>query len=205
MPTLWRLNACRILHCLTRIACLEVFKPLRCLPISYLYTIIYIHMALYSIDKLIEETRRLAAEFRRSTGTMLPVSGEIARYDVSHQLGLDLVSEAGGYDATGNQNFTGKRILIKSRVIGESVKSGHRIGQLNPDGNWDMVIVSLMNNDFEPAEMYMATREEITEALADKDSKRGKRGALSVAKFKIIGELIWTREQGLEPARCHAG
>ena len=34
-------------------------------------------MTLYSIDKLIEETRRLAADFRRSTGQPLPVSGEI--------------------------------------------------------------------------------------------------------------------------------
>ena len=162
-------------------------------------------MTLYSIDKLIEETRRLAAEFRRSTGTMLPVSGEIARYDVSHQLGLNLVTTPCGYDATGKHNFTGKRILIKSRVIGETVKSGHRIGQLNTDGNWDLVILSLMDNNFEPVEMYMSTREEIIEALTNPASKRGKRGAISVAKFKIIGDLVWTREQGVEPARCYVG
>jgi len=60
-------------------------------------------MALYSIDTLIEETRRLAAEFRRTTGTMLPVSGEIARYDVCHQLNLNPCEERScGYDATGN-------------------------------------------------------------------------------------------------------
>ena len=47
-------------------------------------------MSVYSYDKLIEETRKLAAEFRRTTGTMLPVSGEIARHDVSHLLGLEL-------------------------------------------------------------------------------------------------------------------
>ena len=111
-------------------------------------------MSLYSIDKLINETRRLAAEFKRTTGTMLPVSGEIARYDVSKQLDLTLTEDRNcGYDAIGNNHRCGLRVLIKSRVIGDSVKSGHRIGQLNPNGNWDIVILSLMDNEFEPLEM----------------------------------------------------
>ena len=59
-------------------------------------------MPLYAIDKLIEETRRLAAEFRRTTGTMLPVSGEIARFDVAHHLDLALNDKAiKGVDAVG--------------------------------------------------------------------------------------------------------
>ena len=153
-------------------------------------------MSLYSIDKLINETRRLAAEFKRTTGTMLPVSGEIARYDVSHHLDLTLNQDSScGYDAIGNNQREGLRVLIKSRVIGDTVKSGHRIGQLNPNGNWDIVILSLMDNEFEPLEMYQLDREEILEDLS-KASK--KRGAISVAKFKIIGELVWTKEHGVE-------
>lgn len=156
-------------------------------------------MTLYSYDRLIDETRRLAAEFRRTTGTALPVSGEIARYDVSHQLGLKLNNEAGGYDAIGQHYLAGKRILIKSRIVGDSVKTGARIGQLNPDGHWDLVILSLMDDEYQALEMYLATRKEILQALADTSSKRGKRGAISVAKFRIIGELVWTRELGREP------
>jgi hypothetical protein len=156
-------------------------------------------MSLYSYDKLIEETRKLAAEFRRTTGTMLPVSGEIARHDVSRHLDLELNQEhSAGFDAIGRNEREGLRIQIKSRVVGDSVKPGHRIGQLNPDGNWDLVILSLMDDEFEPLEMYQATRDEIIEAVQDANTQRKKRGALSVAKFKIIGKLVWTKELGVE-------
>jgi len=156
-------------------------------------------MPAYSIDKLIEETRKLAAEFRRTTGTMLPVSGEIARYDVSHHLGLELnESRIDGVDAIGTNEREGLRIQIKSRVIGDTIKPGHRIGQLNPEGSWDLIILSLMDNDYEALEMYQASREEIMAAMSKPGSKRGKRGAISVAKFKIIGQLVWTKELGVE-------
>ena len=156
-------------------------------------------MPLYSIDKLIDETRRLAAEFKRTTGSMLPVSGEIARYDVSHHLDLTLNNEhSGDYDAIGNNQRKGQRVQIKGRVIGDAVKSSHRIGQLNPEGNWDIIILSLMDEAFEPLEMYQLTREEVIEATASPNKNRKKRGAISVAKFKIIGQLVWTKEQGIE-------
>ncbi|MGB5457291.1 MAG: hypothetical protein WBO18_15160 [Gammaproteobacteria bacterium] len=156
-------------------------------------------MSLYSYDKLIEETRKLAAEFRRSTGTMLPVSGEIARHDVSRHLDLELnKDQAAGFDAIGRNARQGLRVQIQSRVVGDHVKPGHRLGQLNPDGHWDLVILSLMNEEFEPMEMYEATREEIIEAIQEINSNRKKRGAISVAKFRIIGKLVWTRETGVE-------
>lgn len=155
-------------------------------------------MSVYSIDKLIDQTRKLAAEFKRSTGTMLPVSGEIARFDVSHHLGLTLCQDQNcGYDAIGTGSRENLRVQIKSRVIGDAVKPGHRIGQLNTNGNWDIVILSLMDNDFEPIEMYELTREEVIDAIKP-DNKSSKKGAISVAKFKIIGLLVWTKEQGVE-------
>ncbi|MBL4711606.1 MAG: hypothetical protein JKX75_03755 [Gammaproteobacteria bacterium] len=155
-------------------------------------------MALYSIDKLIDETRRLAAEFKSTTGTMLPVSGEIARYDVSKKLDLTLNDNNCSYDAVGNGIREGQRVLIKSRVIGESINSSHRIGQLNTDANWDIVIVSLMNNKFEPLEIYQLNKKQVIHALTKSGMKRSKRGAISVAKFRIIGELLWTNENGIE-------
>jgi hypothetical protein len=156
-------------------------------------------MALYSIDKLIEETRRLAAEFRRTTGTMLPVSGEIARYDVARHLDLELNEQrSGGCDAIGTKQRKGLRVQIKGRVVGDCVNSGHRIGQLNPQADWDIVILSLMDNNFEALEMYQATREEIQQAMNNTSGKRSKRGAISVSKFRIVGQLVWTRENGVE-------
>ena len=156
-------------------------------------------MTIYSIDKLITETRRLAAEFRRSTGQSLPVSGEIARYDASRLLGLTLCDQrTGGVDAIGNNQREGQRIQIKSRVITTEQKTGARIGQLNPNGEWDTVLLVIMDQDYEPSEIYEATREEVQEAMSG-SSNRSRRGALSVAKFKIISWLVWTRETGLEP------
>jgi hypothetical protein len=38
----------------------------------------------------------------------------------------------------------------------------------------------------------------VLDALAEnKSTHRAKRGAMSVAKFKIIGRLVWTREEGV--------
>ena len=157
-------------------------------------------MSLYAMDKLINETRRLAAEFKRTTGTMLPVSGEIARYDVSHLLNLSLSNDPGcGYDAIGNNQREGLRVQIKSRVIGDSVQSGHRVGQLNPAGNWDIVILSLMSNDFEPLEMYQLSRNKIINTLpSDSKTRKAKNSnTISVAKFKIISDLVWSKQYGV--------
>jgi hypothetical protein len=154
-------------------------------------------MPLYSYDKLIEETLKLAAEFRRSTGTMLPVSGEIARHDVTHHLGFERNQEhSAGFDAIGRNEREGLRIHIKSRVVGDSVKAGHRIGQLNPDGDRDLVILSLKDDEFKPLKMYEASREESVEAINDANSIRRNRGAISVARFKIIGKFVRARGPG---------
>ena len=158
-------------------------------------------MSIYSIDKLIAETRRLAAEFRRSTGQTLPVSGEIARYDAARLLGLTLCDErTGGVDAIGTGQREGQRIQIKSRIITSEKKSGARIGQLNTNGEWDTVMLVIMDSNYEPCGIYEAEREELQEALSE-HSTRSSRGALSVSKFKIISWLAWTRETGPEPLR----
>jgi hypothetical protein len=42
-------------------------------------------------------------------------------------------------------------------------------------------------------------RDEVAAATQGVSAARAKRGALSVARLKIIGRLAWTREDGLEP------
>ena len=46
-------------------------------------------VGVYEIDKLMNEARRLAAEYRRATGKTLAISGEIAISDAIHLLGLE--------------------------------------------------------------------------------------------------------------------
>ncbi len=153
----------------------------------------------YAVDRLISEARRLAAEYRRTTGKPLPgISGEIAENDAARLLNLKLVKdEQLGYDALGLEHREGIRYQIKSRAIFDESKSGYRIGQLKLDRDWDAVLLVLMDENYEPFEIWEADRDTLEEAVEESAaSKRAKRGVLSVAKFKVLGTLVWTREEG---------
>ena len=157
-------------------------------------------MTPYAADKLISQARRLAAEYRKTMGKPLPgISAEIASHDAMRLLSLEPCKEQwSGCDAV-DPARNNKRIQIKSRTIFDESKTGQRIGQLNKDQSWDSVVLVLMDEDYEPYEIYEAEREDILE-YTDKASKsRAKRGAMSVARFKIIGRLAWTQEDGIEP------
>ncbi len=153
----------------------------------------------YAVDRLIAEARRLAADYRRATGKPLPgISAEIAENDAARLLNLTLAKdEQAGVDAIGQGRREGIRYQIKSRAIFDEGKSGHRIGQLKTDKQWDAVLLVLMDENYEPFEIHECDRDTLLDAIAESaGSKRAKRGALSVAKFKIIGRLVWTREEG---------
>jgi len=157
-------------------------------------------VGIYSVDKLIGEARRLAAEFRRTTGKPLPgVSGEIAEHDAARLLDLGICDDRSlGYDAIGQGAREGKRIQIKARVIFDEEKSGQRVGQLKLEQDWDSVVLVIMDENYEPFEIYEAEREDIIEVMEEAArSNRKKRGAMSVARFKIISRLVWTREEGV--------
>jgi len=153
-------------------------------------------VGIYSVDKLVSQARRLAVEYRKATGQPLGISAEIAKQDAVRLLDLELCQRGeGGYDAVGlSGRLKGKRIQIKGRAIFDESKSGQRIGQLKLEQPWDSVVLLIMDENFEPAEIYEADREEIIEAL--KPGGPNKRGAMSVAKFKIIGRIAWTRGEG---------
>lgn len=154
---------------------------------------------LYSIELLMQQTRQLAARYRQTTGNSLPITGEIARFDVAKALNLQLTEDMTlGYDAIGNAEREGLRVLIKGRVIFEDSHSSPRIGQIKPDGRWDRVVMVLFDDNYDAIEMYEASEEAIITALDNKaESKNKKRGAMSVAQFKIIGDLVWTQDEGL--------
>ena len=156
-------------------------------------------MGVYSTEKLISEARRLAAEYRKATGKPLGISGEIAEFDAADKLNLEISHEkTGGYDAIGKGEREGKRVQIKGRAVFDEKKSGQRIGQLKVDQEWDLVVLVIMDENYDAVEIFEANRETIAEALSEnKSSNRNKRGAMSLAKFKIISDLVWTKEKGL--------
>ena len=157
-------------------------------------------MGVYAADKLIGQARQLAAEYRRTMGKPLPgISNEIAEHDAIRLLNLvPRAEDTGGYDAIDPERDN-KRIQIKSRTIFDESKSGQRIGQIKTDQPWDSVVLVLMDEEYEPYEIYEAEREDIMDYIGKSSSGRAKRGALSIARFKIIGRLAWTREDGIEP------
>lgn len=156
-------------------------------------------LSVFSVEKLISEARRIAADYRRATGkTLGGVTGEIAENDAARLLNLELSNNRNsGYDAIGLGKREGKKIQIKGRAIFDTAKSGQRIGQIKTHQEWDSVVLVLMNEDFEPVEIYEADRSDLMESLDEtSDSKRNKRGAMSVLRFKHLARLVWSVVEG---------
>ncbi|MEN8260371.1 MAG: hypothetical protein ABFS02_07265 [Pseudomonadota bacterium] len=155
-------------------------------------------MAVYSVNKLIEQARKLAANYKKTTGKALPgISNEIAEHDAAQLLDLELSDERqDGYDAIGRGSREGKRILIKARTIFDETKSGQRIGNIGKDKVWDSVVLVLMDENYKPYELYEAERADLVGYLEKCGESRKKRGALSVARFRIVGKLVWSSETG---------
>jgi len=160
---------------------------------------------IYSVDKLIEQARQLAADFKQMTGKPLPgVSNEIAEHDAVKLLGLELCEDRShGFDARRVSTTVGpQRVQIKARAIFNDNYRGQRLGQLKFDKEWDSVVLVLMNERYQAFEILEARREEIVDNINDNPS-RSKRGAMSVAKFRNIATLVWTLEEGLDRAAWH--
>ncbi len=152
-------------------------------------------MSVYDVDKLMLEARKLAAQYRVATGKPLGISSEIAVHDVIRLMNLKPVEAShAGYDAVGTGPREGRRIQIKGRTVSDDPKNNQRIGQVKVDQDWDSVMLVLMNDLYEPLEIYEAQRDNILEAVANTSTKRRNRGALSVAKFKHIAQLVWSAQ-----------
>jgi len=154
-------------------------------------------MPVYSIDKLTEEARRLAREYREATGKTLPVTAEIAVNDAIRLLKLT-PNDSGdpGYDAIMHHGDKGDlRVQIKGRAIFRP-GGGYRLGQFKMEQNWDAMILVIMTAAFDTDEIYICQRDEL-EAFIN-ESADNRRGPMSVARFRNIGTLLWSRANGFE-------
>lgn len=147
-------------------------------------------MTAYDVDKLMAEARRLAADYHKATGQTLPLSNEIARHDAMRLLNLQLPTEPiAGVDAIGEGERAGLKVQIKGRVMFDDSRTRQRVGQLGLDGQWDRVVLVLMDENYRPTELIEASREVLTAALAE--VKPNKRGAMTVARFRNLGRVVW--------------
>lgn len=152
----------------------------------------------YSVDTLMEQARVLAANYHKTTGkTLAGVSGELAVYDAIRLLKLIPAPNDVPYEAIGSEdsgNLANERIQIKARTIFSHTKGSPRIGQIKENQEWDSVVLVLLNDEYQPFEIYEMDRTSLQEYAVSKDSKRGKRGAMTVARFKKLATLIWSSD-----------
>lgn len=150
-------------------------------------------MPVYNLEKLMEETRRIASEYRQSTGSTLPVSAELAKYDAIRLLGLKTPPEQErAVDAWMITPGGDRKVQIKGRVIFDPEKSGHRVGQLNLDADWDILVLVIMNDQYETQQIYRVSRDKLVAALPEgRDNSRKLRGAISVKKVQAISDVCW--------------
>jgi len=157
-------------------------------------------MEVYNLDRLMAQTRALAAEYRRATGKTLPVTTELAVHDAIRLLELEPApAAAAGYDAIQRESGRRHKVLIKGRAIFDPGKRRQRIGQLNLAADWDRLVLVLLDERYEPTEIYRLERAIIEQLEARLNaSRRARRGLLSVARARSIGDLCWSAERGRE-------
>ncbi len=148
-------------------------------------------MEVYQLDILMEETRQLASKYRDATGQPLPVSHDLACYDATRYLNLTAPEKPeASVDAISNRNTDSKKYQIKGRVQFSSSKGKQqRIGQLNLEGNWDICLLVLLNENYETEEILSVEKKKINEVIGDKPIN--KRGAMTVSQFKVIADTVW--------------
>ncbi len=149
---------------------------------------------IYQLDKLMEETRSLAAKYRSATGQTLPVSHDLACYDAIRLLNLQPPETVeAGVDAISNTDDRVK-YTIKGRVQFSNTKGRQqRIGQINLDADWGVCLLVLLDDEYQPTTILEATKETISTVLSEKPVN--KRGAMTVAQFHKLADIVWQVEQ----------
>jgi len=145
----------------------------------------------YNIGLLMAQTRLVAADYRNTTGQALPVTVELARFDAIDKLNLQKLDGLNGVDAI-DVNQSQEKYLIKGRVIFKAGKARQKLGQLSMAGDWGHLLMVLYDADYQPTHIYKIARSTIEQEL--QNTARDKRGSMTVAKYKAIGELVWNNE-----------
>lgn len=146
--------------------------------------------------EVLREAKVLARRFYRLTGKPLGVTGEVAEYEAATQLGLQLhAARQAGYDATETRDDGVVRIQIKGRCILNPLRITGRMGAIDLRQPFDVVLLVLLDADFNAFAMYEASRAQVESALTLPGSKaRNERGALAMRQFMVMARLRWSRE-----------
>lgn len=145
--------------------------------------------------EVLREAKVLARRFYRLTGKPLGVTGEVAEYEAATKLGLQLhAARQAGYDATETRDDGVVRIQIKGRCILNPMKIAGRMGGIDLRQPFDVVLLVLLDADFNAFAMYEASRAQVEAALTLPGSKaRNERGALAMRQFISMATPQWLR------------
>jgi len=144
------------------------------------------------ILQVLHEAKLLARRFYRLTGKPLGITGEVAEYEAATKLGLTLhCARQAGYDATCLRDGCEIKIQIKGRCVDKSKFTG-RMGSIDLTKPFDVVLLVLLDSEFNAFAMYEANRDLVAAALTKPGSKaRNERGSLAISQFLNISELKW--------------
>ncbi len=144
--------------------------------------------------ELLAEAKIVAQRYYALTKKPLGITGEVAEYEAARILGITLTpARQAGYDATELVSGKTRTLQIKGRCLPNGRTPGQQLGSIQPDKEWDAVLMVLLDSNFSATEIWEADRSTVLAALAAPGSKaRNERGALGVAKFKSIGRLRWS-------------
>ena len=157
-----------------------------------------------ALRSVIRDAKEIAKRYRNLTGKPLGITGEVGEFMAAELMNLRLTgARQPGYDAVASD---GHRIQIKARCIPPESKRSQHLGSISLKHEWDTVMLILMDDDFEPLEIYEAKRPDIERELNRPGSKaRNVRGSLGVSKFKSIALLVWSKPTQFDVLRSKFG
>jgi len=154
----------------------------------------------YDVSALMAQTRKLASDYRQQTGHALPVTEELARFDAINIFGLSKIEDREGVDACDKVGDETKRdaendyYLIKGRVIFKGGKARQKLGKLSLAAEWTVLLMVIYDPDYFPVQIYSVKRtiiEQELNNLSQGNPSDNKRGSMTIAKYKAIGDRVW--------------
>ena len=147
---------------------------------------------LEDLGPIIGEAKKIAKQYYQLTGKPLGITGEIAEYEAARLMNLRLAQvRQAGYDAIRVIGASIVKYQIKGRCLHGDANPG-RLGRIRLEHEWDVVLLVLLDEDYEPTEIYEAQRRAIQAALLAPGSiSRNERGSLSISGLKSIGQKVW--------------
>lgn len=156
------------------------------------------------ITEILDEVKRLAKEYKQITGRIMGVTGEIAENETSKLLNLELMQVRNpGYDSIKKVNDKIIRYEIKGRIKSSKYRS-QRTSKININKDWDKLLLTIMNDDYEVLDIYEADKKDIVKALKKPGSKaRSEKFTLSIGEVIKTSQKVWNNiEDKIEKTQC---